>query len=477
VVFDLDSPARVLAKPDKPKPGPGSERFSRQLLSLVQICGRKIDDRENRRNCVMKMKLMKVGIVLITLLAGVTAFAQTYPQPIRTPQGQVIFGPLTLPAGRVSDSTNPASLQIVDTLAHQDDFWSNMLVGDANHNHRQEIVVRAKPVDGGESKFVFYEDDGTGHFDPVWSIDEPDGGLLAMGDIDGNGLTDLFIERSTGIVCHDEYVRYEASSPSGFPDHIVWTAPKEGNVVDFNATIADVDGDGILELVTTDNNFTCLPTSLKVFESAPHNQMNLIFNYVIGDGVELGNPVVADFDHDGRNEIVVSEEEGSLLIFEGVGNNSIVFSGMRSHSLYNAYQLALVDVQIPEDRPILVLAGQANEYDYRASSYEMLADNVLTQTSETLVPNNCGASIPQIAAADLFGTGKQEIIIDRLCDPVPIYTVGSGGALTLSETHPIVESLEVIGTRKTPVHSGAIAIGTFPTSSNPKGKTFVLELE
>jgi hypothetical protein len=107
----------------------------------------------------------------------------------------------------------------------------------------------------------------------------------------------------------------------------------------------------------------------------------------------------------------------------------------------------------------------------------MLSDNVLTQTSETLVPNNCGTSIPQIAAADLFGTGRQEIILDRLCDPVPIYTVGSGGALTLYETQSIVESLEVIGTRKTPVHSGAIAIGTFPTSSNPKGKTFVLELQ
>jgi hypothetical protein len=389
----------------------------------------------------------------------------------------MLFGPLTLPVGGASDSTNAASFQIVDTLAHQDDFWSNMLVGDANHNHRQEIVVRAKPVDGGQSKFVFYEDDGTGHFDPVWSIDEPDGGLLAIGDIDGDGLTDLFTERSLGV-CNDEFVRYEASSPSGFPDHIVWTGQKGGNVVDFNATIADVDGDGILELVTSDNNYSCLPTSLKVFESAPNDQMNLIFNYVIGDGIDLGNPVVADFDLDGRKEIVVSEQEGSILVFEGVGNNSIVFSSMLLHSLFNAYQVALVDVQTPEGRPIVVLAGQADNADYRARSYEMLSDNVLTQTSETFLPTNCGASIAQIAAADLFGTRRQEIILDRLCDdPVPIYTVGSGGALTLYETQSIVESLEVIGTRKTSVHSGAIALGTFPTSSNPKGKTLVLELQ
>jgi hypothetical protein len=420
--------------------------------------------------------------ILIALTLGCfglsAASAQTYPPAIWTPQGQMRFGPLTLPAGGASIWTEVLSFQIVDTLAHQDDFWSNMLVGDANHNHRQEIVLRSKPLSGGRSKFVFYEDDGNGHFDPVWSIDEPDGGLLAMGDIDGDGLTDLFTERGTGVVCNDEFVRYEASLPSGFPDHIVWTGQKEGNVIDFNATIADVDGDGILELVTSDNNLFCLPTSLKVFESAPNDQMNLIFNYVIGVGLlNLGNPVVADFDLDGRNEIVVSEALGAnLLVFEGVGNDSIVFSGMLFYELFNAYQVALVDVQTPEGRPIVVLAGWFGPFDYRARSYEMLSDNVLTQTSETLPPNNCGGSTPQIVAADLFGTRRQEIILDRLCGPVPIYTVGPGGALTLYDSPSVDESIEVIATRKTPLHSGAIAIGTAANSSNPKAKTLVLEL-
>ena len=423
------------------------------------------------------LRPVSIGFPPVGISMDQTSFAHTYPHAIRTPEGQMLLGPLTLRVGGTTASNQAQSFQIVDALNHQDDFWSNMLVGDANHNGRQEIVVRSKPVNGGRPKFIFYEDDGTGHFDPVWSIDEPDGGLLAMGDIDGDGLTDLFIERALGI-CNHEFVRYEASSPSGFPDHIVWTGQKEGNVTDFNATIADVDGDGILELVTSDNNFTCLPTSLKVFESAPNDQMNLIFDYVGAGLPDLGNPVVADFDLDGRNEIVVAEGQGgNILVFEGVGNNSIVFSGMLSHSLYNAYQLALVDMQTPEGRPIVVLAGQAGNGDYRARSYEMLSDNVLTQTSETRVPNNCLGSIPQIAAADLFGTRRQEIILDRLCDPVPIYTVGPRGALTLYETQSIVESVEVIGTRKTPVHSGAIAIGTAVTSSSPKGKTPVLELQ
>ena len=108
---------------------------------------------------------MKVGISLVILLAPAAAFAQTYPPPIRTPQGQMLLGPLTLPAGGANDSTKNStkaqSFQIVDRLNHQDDFWANMLVGDANHNGRQEIVLRSTPVDGGRSKFIFYEHDGT----------------------------------------------------------------------------------------------------------------------------------------------------------------------------------------------------------------------------------------------------------------------------------------------------------------------------
>jgi len=96
--------------------------------------------------------------------------------------------------------------------------------------------------------------------------------------------------------------------------------------------------------------------------------------------------------------------------------------------------------------------------------------------SETSVPNNCGASIPQIAVADLMGTRTPEIVLDRLCDPIPIYTVGQAGTLTLFQTATFPESLEVAATRKARLHSGAIAIGTYPTSGTPAGETIVLEL-
>src|ERR1043166_6821028 len=58
--------------------------------------------------------VMKVGISLVILLTPAAAFAQTYPPPIRTREGQILFGPLTLPAGGANDWTKAQSFQIVD---------------------------------------------------------------------------------------------------------------------------------------------------------------------------------------------------------------------------------------------------------------------------------------------------------------------------------------------------------------------------
>jgi hypothetical protein len=402
---------------------------------------------------------------------GVLAAQTTYaPRTIAPGAGTVAAKPHSAP-------TAPASFQIVDQLPHQDDFWQNMLVGDANHNGRQEIVLHHVPVFGArvENQVAFYQDDGRGQFHGAYSFPLDDGGLLAIGDVDDDGLTDLFFERAIGI-CNHEFVRWESSSPDGFPDHEVWSAKKEGNVVDFKAFIADTDGDGLKELVTGDSNFSCLPTSLKVFESAPGDQMTLIHDQVIGGN--FGNPVVADFDQDGKREILVADFSGVVHDFEAVADNTFALLPTTEHDLFNAYQAALIDRFSPDGRPMLLLAGQRDSLDYRVQVYERMAPGEpLGLVNEVEVPSLCGASIPQIDAADLVGTRVPEVVVDRLCNPVPILSVGAGGALTLLETPMIEESLEVVLTTRTRRHSGAIAIGTFPTAANPEGKTLVLEME
>jgi hypothetical protein len=435
-----------------------------------------------RNDLLVEGTFMNIELTLVLAVGTATvATAQTYPHPIVQPGSARAFADVEphLPS-RGSSHPLTQSFQVVDQLGHQDDFWQNSLVGDANHNGLSEIVLRYTPAggSGGQNSIVFYEDDGSGNFNEVFSFPLADGGLLAMGDIDDDGLTDLFFERAIGP-CNHQFVRWEASSVNGFPDHEVWSATKEGNVVDFRGYIADIDGDGVKEFVTADNNFTCMPTSLKVFESAPNDQMTLTFNQVIG--FDLGNPVVADFDLNGKREIVVADAgvgSGVLYDFESTGNDSFQLISTTTHNLYNAYEVALIERYSPDGRPMLFLAGQQGSADYRVQVYERTPTMpTLRMLNNFQIPALCGASIPQIAAADLFGTRTPEIIVDRLCDPVPILSVGAHGVLTLFQAPSITESLEVVATNKTGLHSGAIAVGTFPTSSNPQGKTLVLELQ
>ena len=394
--------------------------------------------------------------------------AQTYP-PLQWPLGA--RPPRGLSAGQPADGT---LFKEVDQLGHQDDFWQNSLVSDADHDGLAEVVLRVVPVGGGTNSIVFYEDDGTGQYNQVHAFTLADGGLLAIGDVDKDGLTDLFLERALGF-CNHQFVWMEASSPAGFPDHEVWTAKKEGNSVDFRGAIADVDGDGKREFITADDNFSCLPTTLKIYEAtSTPNTLALI--YAQPTGGDLGNPVIADFDQDGKQEIAVAEfSSQTLLLFETTGDNAFTLTSMTNQPLVNAYQLAVIARTSPDLRPMLFLAGQQGSLDYRVRVYESLTAGTLSLVNQVQVPNNCGASIPQIWAMDLVGTRVPEIMLDRLCDPVPIYQVGLNGALQLYDAPLITESLEICAAPRSATHSGAVVVGTFPTGSNPQGSTLVLE--
>ncbi len=402
--------------------------------------------------------------------ASASASPLTFPPPLHA------LGVAMPPSASGAGNSPGGSFQPTQQIAHQDDFWSNMLVGDADHDGRQEIVVRyvSSGGPGGVQQVHVHEDDGSGHFTRVHSFPLQDGGLLAMGDVDGDGLTDLFYERALGL-CHHEFVRREASSPGGFPDHEVWSAPKQGNVVDFTAFLADSDGDGVQELITSDNDLSCGVTSLKVFESAPGDQMNLVLNLAIPGA--LGNPLVSDFDLNGRREIAVAEMfSAQILQFEAAGNDTWLALPATQHTLVNAYQCALVERYSPTGAPLLYLAGQAGSADYRVQCFARPAGAPSLQLqNETLLPGLCGASVAQIAAADLTGTRVPELMVDRICNGVALYSIGAGGVPTLIDQPAVPDAIEVVGTRKTPLHSGVIAVGRALTMADPFGKTWLLQ--
>jgi hypothetical protein len=371
------------------------------------------------------------------------------------------------------------SFQVVEELDHQDNTWTALLTGDANHNGLQEIVIHHTPAGGSGSGGVieFFEDDGTGQFHLVHSIPLSIGGLLAMGDVDGDGLTDLFFVRVNGPGDF-QFVRWEASSPNGFPDHEVWSAPKEGFATELSrGVIADLGG--VNAFITSDNDTAPFQTMLKVFEPAPLHQMALVFQ--LATQGDLGNPVVADFDGNGTRHIAVSDTSGSLYDVLVNGPDQLQLLSTTPTNAFRAISMAVIDQQSPDGRPMLFLAGQGMgtglPEDFAVAVYEhtLAAPTFRLVNALRFPPGNCFA-FAQIYAADLFGTPTPELVFGTGCGHLDVLTVGAHGSLSVFDQLWIPGDTSVVATPQSSTRAGAIAVALYGTV-HPMGHTLLLELQ
>jgi hypothetical protein len=313
--------------------------------------------------------------------------------------------------------------------------FAEPLAGDANHDGHWEFLLTPNAGRVG----VFFQENDEGGFDQVARFSagptpyvQGDAVFLAMGDVDGDGLTDLFFERPiSGCPGCLEYVRMEASTPAGFPDHVVWTYPKEGIGFDWGGFIADTDGDGLPEFIVTDNDSGCafcVGSSLKVFKSAPNDQMNLIYNnHSFGLGSYIGRPLVADYDGDGKKEIAVMWT-GHLRVFESVANDQFVETVDLDTGMVNE-GLALIDHGSPDGRPMLICAGSTSTLGNVIEVYESLVNDSMTIVSETPNPANNCYSHTFAATADILGDPTPELVVTDGCGRFKLFSVGAGGTI------------------------------------------------
>jgi hypothetical protein len=114
----------------------------------------------------------------------------------------------------------------------------DVAVGDLDGDQRPEIVVYAVDVFAQQSSITVLENDGSGNFSTAASI--PDGGLLLLHDVNGDGRLDLVTNGSTPSI------RVRLGKGDG-----TFGAPIDTDLgVRFNRlVVADLDGDGVPDLV------------------------------------------------------------------------------------------------------------------------------------------------------------------------------------------------------------------------------------
>ena len=105
--------------------------------------------------------------------------------------------------------------------------------------------------------------------------------------------------------------------PRGYPNQIIWESPFLSG-----GTIADLDRDGQKEIIGADNN----NDRLLVFEYDPtinaHVEKAVLVNETSGSNVFAQTFAIADFDADGRTELVAGDSEGEIFLYESttIGN-------------------------------------------------------------------------------------------------------------------------------------------------------------
>jgi hypothetical protein len=166
--------------------------------------------------------------------------------------------------------------------------------------------------------------------DPPWpktnhALGQPGGAQMVAHDVDGDGDADIV----TTLASHGYGLSWFENDGGAFVEHnIVPVTPAETGVVMHEPhalTMADVDGDGLLDIVTgerhwghvPENGDFAAPARLYWFEAGREGGSVTFTPHLVDEQSGVGTQVVAgDVNGDGRTDIVLANKKGAFLFLQ-----------------------------------------------------------------------------------------------------------------------------------------------------------------
>lgn len=219
-----------------------------------------------------------------------------------------------------ADVREPWAFHPLSPLGRYSHFTHGMGVGDVNGDGRNDLIDATGIWTQPESLLD----------DPLWQksdhvLGQPGGAQMVVHDVDGDGDADIV----TTLAAHGYGLSWFENSGGTFVEHSIVpiTAADVGVVMHepHALTMADVDGDGLLDIVTGERHWAhapeggdfAAPSRLYWFQAGREGGRVTFTPHLVDDQSGVGTQVVADdVNEDGLTDIVLANKKGAFLFLQ-----------------------------------------------------------------------------------------------------------------------------------------------------------------
>jgi hypothetical protein len=181
---------------------------------------------------------------------------------------------------------------------------------------------------------------------------------VAVGDLNGDGMPDVVVTDNTGV--HVLMHTGAASATTYAAPVTVFTQTANMHVSGWNlVAVADVDGDGLNDLVITDPGPTggAAPTvNVLLQDPANHGQFLAAVSYPVAQASLAQSIIVRDLDGDGHPDIVIGGSDAVSILLQDPANAG-AFLAASNFAAQCANEVAVADVDGDGRLDIVIASG------------------------------------------------------------------------------------------------------------------------
>ncbi len=235
---------------------------------------------------------------------------------------------------------------------------TNVAVGDLNGDGAPDLVASADQL------LLFAQDpQHRGSFAAPLVLDAAGAGWVAVGDLNGDGVPDIAYASAAGV-----NVLFRTGAPGATTFSAAVTVYRRAANANFGGAdntvgIADLDGDGLADLVITDpgpgGGAPATVTVLLQNPGAPGTFLAPAVYPLPGDaGGPLDSIVIADLDGDGRPDLVIGGTSSVNVLLQAPTGHGSFRAATAYPAPLTAFSVAVADVD-GDGRPDLIVNGSA----------------------------------------------------------------------------------------------------------------------